>query len=115
MKTILSVVFILFTINITSQAQAFKNAEIESSLKEDGIAKLNSTIFVNQTSTNGVFFKQGNTADLAKIHRLVIKNEVDYIVSNPFILSTEFSVFDMEVSQPIALDHSVTIFPLIED
>ncbi|MEY4927842.1 MAG: hypothetical protein RI894_2278, partial [Bacteroidota bacterium] len=81
-------------------------------------ARVNSTVFVNQTSTNGVLFSQENTANLSKMHRLVITNEQDYIVSNPFILSTEFSVSDTDKPAEIAVlsvAEPITIFPLIEE
>ncbi len=99
----------------TAQAQANFSTKINTSLNEDGINVVKTTVFIKQTSNNGVLFTANSICDLTKITRLVVINEVDYIITNPFILSQQFSNTTTTDIDAIAVTEETTIFPLIED
>ncbi len=110
---------LLFALSIfsvsTAQAQSRFTTKINTSLNEDGINVVKSTLFIKQTSTNGVLFKANPVSDLTKITRLVVINDLDYIITNPFVLSNQFSNTNTSDIDAIAVAEETTIFPLIEE
>ena len=119
MKTIIFSIFALLFCSTSTNAQSnissSIDSDVESTLQNDGITKVNATVFMKQTSSNGILFKTSASNDLTLQTRLVIVSEDNYIVSNPFTLSTEFSVPEFSALETSAVAESVVIFPLIEE
>lgn len=93
------------------QAQASLTDVIETSLHDDHITALYSTVFIKQTSTNGKLFLPVQNDDIRVQTRLVIVTETDYIVTNPFVLSTEFAIPEVSDLDALLVTSDMFIFP----